>query len=71
MIKLSNHSRIFYNIVFHLGAYEDAISTDYRFTFHYNFTIAKIGLITPKEIIDMTLDFIKESNIPLNSTEGF
>ena len=54
------------------GAYEDAISTDYRFIFHSIISPSlNIGLITPNEIIDMTLDFIEESNIPLNSTEGF
>ena len=54
------------------GTYEDAISTDHRFIFHSIISPSlNIGLITPNEIIDMTLDFIEESNIPLNSTEGF
>ena len=54
------------------GTYEDAISTDHRFIFHSIISPSlNIGLITPREIIGMTLDFIEESNIPLNSTEGF
>ena len=54
------------------GTYEDAISTDHKFIFHSIISPSlNIGLITPREIIDMTLDFIEESNIPLNSTEGF
>ena len=54
------------------GTYEDAISTDHRFIFHSIISPSlNIGLITPREIIDMTLDFIEDSNIPLNSTEGF
>lgn len=30
-----------------------------------------VGLITPKEIVAQTLEFIQENKIPINSTEGF
>jgi deoxyribodipyrimidine photolyase-related protein len=30
-----------------------------------------IGLITPSEVLRITLDFAKENNIPINSLEGF
>tara|TARA_B100000902_G_scaffold44358_2_gene51922 strand:- start:52 stop:1527 length:1476 start_codon:yes stop_codon:yes gene_type:complete len=54
------------------GPYEDAISTDHRFIFHSVVSPSlNIGLITPQQVIDMTLDFAKDSNIPINSLEGF
>ena len=54
------------------GPYEDAISTDHRFIFHSVISPSlNMGLITPQTIINMTLDFAKDSNIPINSLEGF
>ena len=54
------------------GKYEDAISKKDTFLFHSILTpYLNIGLITPKEIIDLTLPYAKENSIPLNSLEGF
>ena len=58
--------------IIEFGTYEDAISKEHRFIFHSVLTPAlNIGLITPKEIIDTTLEFSRENKIPLNSLEGF
>lgn len=54
------------------GKYEDAISKENTFLFHSLLTpYLNIGLITPKEIIDLTLSFAEENKTPLNSLEGF
>jgi deoxyribodipyrimidine photolyase-related protein len=54
------------------GPYEDAISRHHPFLFHSMLTPAlNIGLITPAEVVDKTLDFAKYHHIPLNSLEGF
>ena len=54
------------------GDYEDAISTNHNFLYHSILTpYLNMGLITPKEILDKTLYFIKHNKIPINSTEGF
>ena len=54
------------------GAYEDAIVKEESFLFHGVITpYLNIGLITPRQIIDKTLEFSKEFSVPLNSIEGF
>ena len=54
------------------GDYEDAISRSHPFIFHSILSpYMNIGLITPKEVINMTLDYAKDNHIPLNSLEGF
>ncbi len=54
------------------GEYEDAIAKDEHFIFHSLLSPSiNIGLLTPKEVIDLTLDFASKNNIPLNSLEGF
>lgn len=54
------------------GDYEDAIDPDHSFLFHSVLTPAlNIGLLTPKQVLQQTLDFSKTHNIPLNSLEGF
>ena len=56
----------------YFGDYEDAILINESYLFHSVLTPAlNIGLITPKEILQSTLDYSKEFNIPLNSLEGF
>lgn len=63
---------------FHLfGDYEDAISTKERIIFHSVLTPAlNIGLLTPNQIIEKTINFVSQSEgsqneIPLNALEGF
>jgi len=54
------------------GAYEDAISTEHRFIFHSVLSPAlNIGLLTPIEVVNTSIDYAKENDIPLNSLEGF
>jgi deoxyribodipyrimidine photolyase-related protein len=63
----------FLNNRFHLfGDYEDAIDLNESTLFHSTLTpYLNIGLITPSEIVKMTLDFNKDHPIPINSLEGF
>ncbi len=54
------------------GSYEDAIVAEYSILNHSVLTpMLNVGLITPKEIIACTLEFIQENEIPINSSEGF
>ena len=54
------------------GDYEDAISSKHNFLYHSVLTPhLNLGLITPKEILEKTLYFIKHNKIPINSSEGF
>jgi deoxyribodipyrimidine photolyase-related protein len=54
------------------GAYEDAISTTERVLFHSVLTpMLNTGLLTPGEVIDSTLAYARQHEIPLNSLEGF
>jgi len=54
------------------GVYEDAIVAENSILNHSVLTpMLNVGLITPKEIIDASLVYAKENNIPINSTEGF
>ena len=54
------------------GAYEDAIVAENSILNHSVLTpMLNIGLITPKEIINASLLYAKENNVPINSTEGF
>ena len=56
----------------YFGDYEDAISINEPYIFHSLLTPAlNIGLITPKQILNSTLEYSKEFNVPLNSLEGF
>ncbi len=54
------------------GDYEDAIDKDETYLFHSVLTpMLNSGLLTPKQVIDKTLQFASENNVPLNSLEGF
>lgn len=54
------------------GPYEDALVADQLILHHSVLTpLLNTGLITPEKVLDETLAFIKEKEIPLNSTEGF
>ncbi len=54
------------------GAYEDAIVREKRILHHSKLTpMLNVGLITPQEIVNETLVYAAQYNIPLNSTEGF
>ena len=54
------------------GEYEDALVADEKILHHSLLTpMMNVGLITPNEIIETTLKFAVENDIPLNSLEGF
>ena len=56
----------------HFGAFEDAIEQGERWLWHSVLTpMLNIGLLTPQQILDRTLDFTTTRDIPLNSLEGF
>ncbi len=56
----------------HFGKYEDAMDAEENFLFHSVLTpMLNIGLLSPQKIIDKSLAFASQKNIPLNSTEGF
>ena len=67
-----NFKNFLENRFIHFGDYEDAISSSNSFIFHSLLTpYLNIGLITPKEILELTMNFILENNIPINCLEGF
>lgn len=54
------------------GVYEDAIVAEQSILNHSVLTpILNVGLITPKEIVEMSLAYSEKNNVPINSTEGF
>lgn len=54
------------------GEYEDALVADEKILHHGLLTpMLNVGLITPHEIVETTLRFADENDIPLNSVEGF
>ena len=54
------------------GAYEDAIVSNQTFLHHSILTpMLNVGLLTPQFIIDETLQYASNNEIPLNSLEGF
>ncbi len=54
------------------GVYEDAIVAENSILNHSVLTpMLNVGLITPQEIVDQSLDFAAKNDIPINSTEGF
>ncbi|MBL6797428.1 MAG: cryptochrome/photolyase family protein [Synechococcus sp. BS307-5m-G39] len=54
------------------GAYEDAISTQHRVMWHSVLTpMLNVGLLTPQQVLDRTLERAADGDIPLNSLEGF
>jgi deoxyribodipyrimidine photolyase-related protein len=54
------------------GPYEDALVKDEHVLHHSVLTpLLNVGILTPKEVIDETLIYAEENNIPINSLEGF
>jgi deoxyribodipyrimidine photolyase-related protein len=54
------------------GEYEDALVANEQILHHSLLTpMMNVGLLTPSEIIETTLKFAAENDIPLNSLEGF
>ncbi|HMO18349.1 MAG TPA: cryptochrome/photolyase family protein [Oligoflexia bacterium] len=58
--------------IYNFGIYEDAISKNHRTIYHSLLSAPlNIGLLSPKEIIDRTLEVENITNLPINSIEGF
>ncbi len=54
------------------GPYEDAIPAHSEFVYHSVLTpFLNSGLLTPKEVVEETLQYSQKSNVPLASLEGF
>lgn len=54
------------------GPYEDAMKIDSNFNFHSILSSSiNIGLLTPKEVIDETINYAEEHKINFASLEGF
>lgn len=54
------------------GDYEDSIVKNQHFLHHSVISpLLNVGLLTPKSIIEKTIDFAEKNNISLNSLEGF
>ncbi len=54
------------------GNFQDAIVKDESYLFHSLLTpMLNIGLLSPKQIIDRTLEYTEVNPVPLNSLEGF
>ena len=54
------------------GTYEDAISSHHRVMWHSVLTpMLNLGLLTPQQVLNRTLEAADSVEIPLNSLEGF
>ena len=54
------------------GIYQDAVVDSNSYLFHSVLTPAlNIGLLTPAEILEETLAFVRRNKVPINSVEGF
>jgi len=54
------------------GIYEDTIVSEHSILNHSILTpMLNVELLTPKEIIERSLEYTQENNITNNSTEGF
>ncbi len=54
------------------GTYEDALTERSEFVYHSGLApLLNVGLLTPAQVLDRTLDYAGEHNVPLNSIEGF
>lgn len=54
------------------GDYQDAIQKDESFLFHSVLSpILNIGLLTPHEVIQKTVDYAENHSVPINALEGF
>jgi deoxyribodipyrimidine photolyase-related protein len=56
----------------YFGDYQDAIVRNESFLFHSLLSpLINSGLLTPDYVIKVTLDFVENNSVPLNSVEGF
>jgi len=56
----------------HFGDFEDSMSPGDPFMFHSMLSSSlNTGLLTPDEIIKLTVEFVEQANVNLNNLEGF
>jgi deoxyribodipyrimidine photolyase-related protein len=56
----------------HFGRFEDAMVAGESYLFHSVLTpVLNIGLLTPQQVVTITLAYAKKNNTPINSVEGF
>jgi len=54
------------------GPYEDAFGSEQDFLYHSGISpFLNVGLLCPKDLIKLTVQSYRNSNLPLNSVEGF
>jgi deoxyribodipyrimidine photolyase-related protein len=54
------------------GPYEDAICKDETFLFHSGLSpLLNSGLLLPQKVLDRTLKYAEQNDVPMQSTEGF
>ncbi len=54
------------------GDYEDSLVANERIINHSLLTpMMNVGLLTPLEVVETTLEFAEENDVPINSVEGF
>lgn len=69
---LDNLNHFLENRMENFGKYQDAIDKDLDFGYHSLLSPSlNIGLLTPEEVIEKTLEKHEEHDYPLNSLEGF
>ena len=69
---LENLDDFLENRLENFGDYQDAIDSDLKFGFHSLLSSSiNIGLITPEEVVEKTLEAHEENDYPMNSLEGF
>ncbi len=63
----------FFNIRFHeFGAFEDAIVKEALILNHSVISpLINVGLLTPETVVEQSVDFARENDVPINSLEGF
>lgn len=63
----------FFNLRFHeFGAYEDAIVKEALILNHSVISpLINVGLLTPQDIVEQSIAFASENDVPINSLEGF
>ncbi len=56
----------------HFGDYEDAIVQDESFLHHSVLSpMLNVGLIQPRDVLDLALSYAEKEGVPINSLEGF
>lgn len=60
------------NRLYEFGPYEDAIHKDYSILNHSVLTpMLNVGLLTPRQVLETSIKYGLNNNVPINSLEGF